>query len=189
MPEQTKQTTSFALPRCAQRRGVIKRITAIVLPAVLAAASPPTRAVDGCLVLLCLAAPSWSAIAQCVPPVTQLFRDLARGRPFPTCGMSGAGNSASHQWASAPSNCPPQYTSTGEGVNGTYYGCAFHGAVSANVDGSLWSRTWWSMGGTSVTEFTPTAKARLGSWNTKFDDDQAQWLASLPPPQPPCPTC
>ncbi|RZA15171.1 MAG: hypothetical protein EOP02_25220, partial [Proteobacteria bacterium] len=35
---------------------------------------------DGCVVLLCLAAPSWRAIPQCVPPIRQLFRDLARGR-------------------------------------------------------------------------------------------------------------
>ena len=40
----------------------------------------------GCRVLLCLANPAGpTAIAQCVPPITQLWRDLARLRPFPTC--------------------------------------------------------------------------------------------------------
>jgi len=147
------------------------------------------RAVDGCLVLLCLAAPSWRAVAQCVPPVTQVLRDLARGRPFPTCAMAGAGNSASLQWASAPGNCPPQYVSAVDLENGTSYSCAYSGAVTVNIDGAPWSRTWWNFVGQTVTEFSPDAKARMGSWNTQFDDDYAQWLAWLPPPQPPCPTC
>src|SRR5678809_1218397 len=57
----------------------------------VAAALLPVKAdaADGCLVLLCLAAPNWRAIAQCVPPVQSVLRDLARGRPFPSCSMSG----------------------------------------------------------------------------------------------------
>ena len=40
----------------------------------------------GCKVLLCLANPAGpTAIGQCVPPITQLWRDLTRFRPFPTC--------------------------------------------------------------------------------------------------------
>ncbi len=139
------------------------------------------RAVDGCLVLLCLAAPDWSQIAQCVTPVRQVLHDLARGRPFPTCAMSGAGNSATHQWASAPGYCPPQYTFVVDGVDAKIYSCAFDGAVSVNIDGQPWSRTWWSLRGTSVTEFSAAAKTAMGSWNTRFDDDHAQWLASQPP--------
>lgn len=172
-------------PSAASRRR--KFLAAALVAAtigLLSAAWPsPARAVDGCLVLLCLAAPSWRAIPQCVPPVTQVFRDLARGRPFPTCGMSGAGNSASHQWANAPANCPSQYVSAVELENATSYSCAFDGAVSVNIDGSLWSRTWWSMRGTTVTDFSPTAKTVMGSWDTRFDDDLAQWQASLPAPQ------
>jgi hypothetical protein len=168
---------------------VVRFAAAAGTAAALISLSQPARAVDGCLVLLCLAAPSWSAIAQCVPPVTQVLRDLARGRPFPTCGMAGAGNSARLQWANAPSNCPAQYTSEVQMVNGTVYGCAYAGVVTVDIEGSPWSRTWWSMGGNSVTEFSPTAKARMGNWNTQFDDDHAAWQASLPPPPPPCLTC
>ncbi len=150
----------------------------------------PARAVDGCLLLLCLAAPSWRAIPQCVPPVTQALRDLARGRPFPTCAMSGPGNSASHQWASAPGNCPAQYTRAIELENGIAYSCDYSGAISVFIDGSLWSRTWWRMGGgATVTEFSPAAKASMGHWDTQFDTDYATWLSSLPPAPPPCPTC
>jgi hypothetical protein len=50
-----------------------------------------------------------------VPPIKQVLRDLARGKPFPTCGMAGAGNTASHAWSSAPGYCPPQYTVVMEG--------------------------------------------------------------------------
>lgn len=58
--------------------------------------SLPARAQDasfGCKVLLCAAAsnPSWSGIPYCVPVMTQLFRMLARGRPWPTCPEGNAG--------------------------------------------------------------------------------------------------
>ena len=183
------QSTVTAPPRLATRAGLRTRIAAAAVPLVLASAAFPAHAVDGCLVLLCLAAPSWGAIAQCVAPVTQVLRDLARGRPFPTCAMSGPGNSASHQWASAPGHCPPQYTYAMEMENAVVYSCGYDGAVSVNIDGSLWSRTWWSMGGQTVTEFTAAAKTTMGRWDTRFDDEHAAWLASLPAPQAPCPTC
>jgi hypothetical protein len=60
-------------------------VAAGVLALALAAAAP-AHAADGCTVLLCLAAPSWRAIDQCVPPVREVLRDLARGRPFPVLG-------------------------------------------------------------------------------------------------------
>ena len=90
-------------------RQPIRRTTSILCVAsalALIGISQPAAAVDGCTVLLCLAAPSWGAIPQCVPPIRELFRDLARGRVFPTCGMSGPGNSAAHQWANPPTYWP-----------------------------------------------------------------------------------
>ena len=50
--------------------------------------SPASASDYGCRVLLCLANPAGpTAVAQCVPPITQLWRDLAHmpPRPFPTC--------------------------------------------------------------------------------------------------------
>jgi hypothetical protein len=85
-------------------------LAALLCAGALAIAAPAAQAVDGCLVLLCFAAPSWRAIPQCVPPIRQVLRDLARGRAFPHCAMAGPANSASHQWSSAPANCPSQYT-------------------------------------------------------------------------------
>jgi hypothetical protein len=149
-----------------------------------AVAAPSAHAADGCLILLCLAAPSWSAIPQCVPPVRQLFRDLARGRPFPSCAMSGGGNSAANTWTSAPTFCPPQYTRVFEGESGSVYSCDYGGCISVSINGTLFSRTWWNFGGETVTEFTSNAKATLGAWDTRFDDDFARWLATRPPPPP-----
>ena len=183
------QPTVIALPRPAKRARVRGWFAAVMLPAALVAATAPAHAVDGCLVLLCLAAPSWRAIPQCVPPITQVLRDLARGRPFPTCGMAGAGSSGNHQWASAPGNCPWQYTYTYELESGIGYGCSFSGVVSIQIDGAPWARTWWNMAGDSVTEFLPAAKARLGTWDSRFDDDQAARMAALPPSAEPCATC
>ena len=167
------------------------RTTALRFCAVVTALlfSLPAKAVDGCLVLLCFAAPSWRSISQCVPPITQVLRDVARGRPFPTCSMSGSANTASHQWSSAPGNCPPQYTHAVELESGTAYSCDHVGAIAVTIDGALWSRTWWNFAGTTSTEFMPTAKSRLGTWDTRFDDDYNAWVAAQPPAAPPCFTC
>lgn len=154
-----------------------------VLASAAAVLTPlPAHAVDGCQVLLCLAAPSWHAISQCVPPVRQVLRDLARGRPFPTCGMAGAGNAATHSWSSAPSFCPPQYTHVFDGPNGPIYSCDYSGAISVTLQGAPFATTWWNLGGDTVTEFSATAKTQLGQWDSRFEDDYARWLASQPVP-------
>lgn len=141
----------------------------------------PARAADGCLVLLCFAAPNWHAIPQCVPPVTQVLRDLALGKAFPTCATAGAGNSASNTWSHAPAFCPPQYTHAYSDELRRVFTCDFSGAVSVTVAGALFTRTWWSTQGDSSTEFSPLAKAQLGTWDTRFDDDYAAWLSAEPP--------
>jgi len=162
----------------------------VMLLVVLAMMMPTlARAVDGCKVLLSLAAPNWRPIPECVPTINQLHRDLGRGKPFPTCSMAGAGYSANNSWASAPSNCPPQYTRVYEGESGPIYSCDYSGAVTVSINGAPFTRTWWSKGGDTVTAFTPTAKTQLGTWDSKFDDDYATWLASMPTSVPPCATC
>ena len=141
----------------------------------------PAAAVDGCLVMLCFAAPSWRAIPGCVPPIRKVLRDLALGRPFPTCAMAGAGNSARNDWANPSGNCPPQYTHLFFSDTGPIEYCDFTGVVSVSVNGTLFSRTWWNVDGGSVTEFTPAAKTQLGAWDTQFDTDYANWLSAPPP--------
>jgi hypothetical protein len=142
-------------------------------------------ATDGCLVMLCLAAPDWRQVPQCVPPVRQLLHDLARGKPFPRCDTGSSGSTIDHEWAWAPAFCPPQYTQVVELEAGQSYSCDYTGAISVRVDGTLFTRTWWSVTGDSVTEFTPAARTRLGSWNPRFDNDLAAWLAAQPKPAPP----
>src|SRR4051794_41076467 len=165
-----------------ERRARVNVIAALTFASLVGWAGS-AHAADGCLVLLCLAAPSWQNIAQCVDPVRQVLRDVARGRPFPRCEMSGAGNSAANQSSRVPDYCPMQYIRTLELESGPSYYCDYAGAVEVNVDGVLWSRVWWSPTGDSVTEFTPAARARLGTWDTRFDDDYARWLATeVPPP-------
>jgi hypothetical protein len=159
--------------RTASRRtAAVPYMVLSCLLASLAFVATPAGAVDGCKVLLCLAAPSWRSIEQCVPTIHELFRDLAKGKVFPTCAMAGPGNSASHAWASAPGNCPPQYVSEIDGV----FSCAYAGVVSVFVDGTPFSSTWWQMDGETVTDFSTDAKARLGQWDTQFDRDYADWL-------------
>ena len=103
--------------------------------------------------------------------------------------MSGAGNSASHRWSSAPGYCPPQYTRVFDIDPQPIYACDYTGAVEVAINGSLWTRTWWSWSGETVTEYTPAAKAALGTWETRFDDDYAAWAASLPVTSPSCAAC
>jgi len=166
-------------------------IHALLALVVLSSACPAVKAVDGCTVMLCLAAPKWTSIPPCVPPIRQLFHDLARGRSFPTCKMGSAGGNsaasntrATNTWAQAPALCPPQYTHLLDIDPGPVYRCDYAGAVSVVINGALFARTWWNTDGQTVTEFTPTAKAQLGTWAPQFDNDYAAWLALQPTPAP-----
>ncbi len=151
----------------------------------LAGAAAPARAADGCLVLLCLAAPDWQTIPACVPPVEQVLQDLAHGRGFPTCAMAGPGNSARQDRASGTTDCPPQYIRFEETESGRTPTCEYQGVVTITLNGRPFTRTWWSFSGDTVTEFSAAAKTQLGRWNSRFDTDYATWLAQQTPPGPP----
>lgn len=174
------------LPWCHAAAGQRNRrlATMMVMAAGLALSLVPFKAnaVDGCQVLLCLASGNWRGISQCVPPVQQVLRDLARGKHFPRCDTGGPLNGAEHQWSNPPDFCPPQYTRTFYGDAAPTYQCDYTGAISVSINGVPFTRTWWSFGGDSVTEFSAAAKAQLVTWDTRFDDDYATWLAALPPP-------
>jgi hypothetical protein len=169
----------------AKHGSAMRCVVRYIALAGLAANAPSAKAVDGCLVLLCFAAPNWHAIPQCVPPITQVLKDLAKGKPFPTCAMAGTGNKATHAWADAPTYCPPQYTHVIQSESSSTYICDYVGAVSVSINAAPFTTTWWSGMGDTVTEFSPAAKAQLGTWDTRFDDDYAAWKASLPLPPPP----
>lgn len=182
--EQTCKRNDTGSGRHASRHHVTLRWVGSVAIVIAAIAPFRAQAVDGCVVLLCLAAPSWRSIPECVPPIRQLFKDLLRGKAFPTCAMSGAGNGATHAWSAAPDFCPPQYTRLTSGFDHEVYSCDYDGAISVSVDGLPFARTWWSMGGDAVTDFSPRAKVQLGTWDKRFDDEFAAWLASQPSAAP-----
>lgn len=186
---------------------------AATLSALLIAAPAPALAADGCTVLLCLAG-NWRNISQCVPPVRQALRDLMLGRGFPVCGFASApsysitlpasgsaagtgvpaptapaSSQATLRWAESDF-CPPQYRTIVEGESTSTSLCAFAGAIEVTIGGQLWNRTWWSMTGDSVTEWTPAARASMpqASTDDRFERDYEVWRAqqgsSAPAPAP-----
>lgn len=72
----------------------------------------------GCTVLLCLSNPAGPmAVAECVSPIKKLFRDLARGRAFPRCGMVDGGNGTyATPTATTYSPCPAGTQPAGQGT-------------------------------------------------------------------------
>jgi hypothetical protein len=182
----TQQTAVFTGGHTRSNVGAAVRYTSLVLAtASTLLLTSPAHAIDGCRVMLCLAAPKWREVPLCVPTIHELMRHLAKGRPFPICTGGGPDNGADNTWATAPGNCPVQYVYEVNGANGPRQRCTYNGAVVVKVNSAVWSRTWWTFAGDSVTEFTPAAKAQLGTWDTRFDDDYAAWLALQPPPVAP----
>lgn len=182
------------------RRGLASALTLAVL---FAGYPAPALASDGCTVLLCLAG-NWRSIDQCVPPVRKALRDLALGRSFPVCGFASApsfsismpgpvdagapasaslpatpvGSQVTLRWAEE-GFCPPQYQVLVEGESTTTALCSFTGAIEVFIAGQLWNRTWWSLSGDSVTEWTAAARAAIpqASADDRFDRDFEAWKA------------
>ena len=150
--------------------------------------STPAQALDGCKVLLCMAG-NWKNIAPCTSTVREALRDVARGRMWPQCGMSG--NSDTLNQSVAPEQCPVQYRGQYNDYNDRLiYTCPYSGVVQVSVQGQPWSRTWWSATGDTVVEWLPAARAALANqpdaMDGQFDRDYATWLAAQPPaPNPP----
>jgi len=176
-----------------------RALLAATVALLLGAAVPAARAVDGCVVLLCLAG-NWSAIPQCVPPVEQLFADLALGQPFPTCAFASApslpasstvantvataaqatgmsGPTFSNLEGLAQQNCPVQYVVE---FDGQFLSCSgYIGVINVTVNGVPWSQTLWSLGGASVTCYSNAAETALGISNTPCDQALAAYNARL----------
>jgi hypothetical protein len=150
--------------------------------AAMLATLSPAHAADGCTVLLCLAG-NWRAISQCVQPVHEALRDAARGRGWPICNMAtaagGSSVSANNDMLS-PASCPPQYLLpiySDQRVVG--WQCTVAGRVTTNVDGQWWTRTYWSMDGAAVTEYSAAARAALkGTVDETYEQGLASWRES-----------
>lgn len=96
-----------------------------------------------CEVVLCLSNPEGAtAVAPCVPPMKKLWRELAKGNPFPKCNMGGDGNGAEHRSASV-GFCPAGYIVRSEKKSGGSR-CMFDGAVTVYIGGKPATRVWWN---------------------------------------------
>ena len=107
---------------------MIKKLLAALAIAASFLAPNAARAEDwGCKVLICLSNPSGPmAVAQCVPPIQQLYRAIFKWRPdpFPTCTMSSGNDSESggnYAYVAPPSYydaCPANTTALPAGQSG-----------------------------------------------------------------------
>ncbi len=139
----------------------------------LALSSLPAHADTwACEVLLCLSNPAGpTAVAQCVPPISKLWKHLAKGKGFPFCDMGGGSNAARNDWTSEQ-NCPPQYLVAG---NDLPY-CSYTGVITVNQNGQPYMRVWWSPGSTPAIEnLNPDAPTTEAS--EKFMNDYAEYQA------------
>lgn len=90
---------------------------------VIGAALPAHASQFGCTVMLCLANPASNGgpkgVSRCVEPINQLYHDLSRGRPFPTCDLADGndGSSYARQVYDAYDPCP---ASLQPAVRGSY---------------------------------------------------------------------
>lgn len=138
------------------------------------------QAADGCKFLLCIAGP-WQSISECRPTVYEVFRDLARGRPFPTCDMSGEGNSANNAWATE-ATCPIMYRHY-DAESGAYSGCTYTGRINVYMQGNLWSQVYWNNRGDTSTWYSDYARSQLTTpgaapLDETFQNDVNNWNAA-----------
>lgn len=121
----------------------------LVVVAFLGLAPFMAQAADSwaCEVVLCLANPKGAtAVAPCVPPIKKLFKELAKGNPFPTCNMNSddaQGNSAKNTMLSGK-NCPAEHRY----YVGKIAMCQYQGVINVKVANKPYTRVYWSEGET-----------------------------------------
>lgn len=104
------------------RRVTKRTLGAVATPCLLIVMHAASASDYGCKVLLCLSNPAGPrAVSECVPPINQLFHDLARGRNFPTCDLANAGDSrGGRSWAQSGASyydpCPSGMTALPAGA-------------------------------------------------------------------------
>jgi hypothetical protein len=140
----------------------------------------PAQAADGCKFLLCIAGP-WTRIAECRPTVHEVFHDLARGRPMPSCSMSGAANTAKNLWMN-DATCLSMYRLYDN--EGLYSGCQYAGNISVSINGAAWSQIFWDISGNTSTFYTDAAKSIMtqqpgtAPLDNRFTNDVNSWNSS-----------
>ena len=59
-------------------------------------------------------------------------------------------------------------------------GNGYTGVISVSIDDKPFTKTWWNFSGDTVTDFSPAAKSQFGTWDTRYDDEEAAWRHSHP---------
>lgn len=74
--------------------------TSLTVLLIMSAAASVQASEYGCKVLLCLSNPASNGgpkgVAECVPPINQLYRDLRKGRPLPRCDLADGNDGTSY---------------------------------------------------------------------------------------------
>lgn len=150
------------------------QLHAFAVAAALLAPAAPAHADDwGCKVLVCLSDPRGPETeTACVPPIERLWSALRHGDPFPSCDF----NSSHTDLPPDLRNVLPQtVVNAGQGAgasntsaSGGYcrldllhwvgrerdtLGCGASGAINVMVNGTLFTRVWWGVGGHTITEY------------------------------------
>lgn len=94
----------------------------LAIPSILFSSAASAEDLWGCEVLLCLSNPAGPmAVAQCVPPITRLYRAIFKTNPdpFPTCAMArgpnGERNEATPHYNDYYDPCPTGTRALGQG--------------------------------------------------------------------------
>lgn len=91
-----KKTMKFRFDR--RRRCLV--LLSLMFAALLSGSGYANASEYGCKVLLCLASPASNGgatgVAECVPPITQLYHDLSRGHPFPSCDLADGNDGSAY---------------------------------------------------------------------------------------------
>lgn len=172
---------------------VTNRLVKIIVLSLATLSAPPTFADGwGCQVLLCLANPGGpEQYGQCVPPIERLWSALRHGDAFPTCDFQSSLTDLSPQIRSAIPQNLLSSLGRGTGASNTWAGggycredmlywggpeqsvlmCRATAAINVNIDGQLYTRVWWGVGGLSGQSMTEYYGA--GSTQVNYDPTKA----------------
>lgn len=163
-----------------------------VAAALLAPAAPAQADGWGCQVMLCLSDPRGpEAEGACVAPIERLWDHLAHGHPFPTCDLMESWDSLSEETRSAiPVDVVQSMKSTtisggNGGASGSFcpydlmyshprfgYACRARSVIQVRVDGKVFTRVWWGIGG--ITEQSRSRTEYFGEGSTTPFYDPAE---------------
>ncbi|MEB2558766.1 hypothetical protein [Burkholderia cenocepacia] len=183
-------------PRCAAK----VNLHALAIAAALLAPAAPAHADGwGCQVMLCLSDPRGPENeGACVAPIEKLWDELSHGHPFPTCNLMESWDSLPEEIRSViPADVVELVKSTtitggNGGASGAFcpydlmyysnlYGpaCRAHSVIQVKLNGQVFTRVWWDIGGAFGTKTSSRTEYFGGGSTTHFYDPAEtakQWI-------------